>query len=221
MDLRPCLSPIKTDKIRIGPNSDGGYVLGINYLSDTVYSYGVGKNVKFEEHYLQLRPCAKMFLFDGTVDSLPSKMLEKNAMVKFCKKNVYDEKDLEINDSGCLVMMDIERSEFNLIKSLTERTIEKIKQMCIEVHFHKTHTWKDSMGFFEIINRFFHLIHIHANNHKQRLHFGIPSVLELTLINKRYFKENIVLEKNNFPIRGLDYPNIVNKTDFNLDWWAK
>lgn len=221
IELYPHLRPIKTQKIRIGPNSDGGYVLGKKYLSDNVYSYGVGNNVRFEEHYMRLYPNTKIFLFDGTIDHFPKTFLSGNPNVSFVKKNVYSDDDLELNDTECLVMIDIEKSEFDLIKSLKSETIDKIKQMCIEIHLDKRKKMIDVVDFLEKLNYYFYIVHIHANNHKQKLYHGIPSVFELTLVNKKYFNESLIEEDEKFPIKNLDYPNIHDKSDFTLTWWLK
>jgi hypothetical protein len=221
IDIYPYLRPIKTEKIRIGPNSDGGYVLGKKYLSDKIYSYGVGNNVRFEEHYIRLYPNTEIFLFDGTIARLPKTVLSENPNVKFVNKNVYTDNDLELNHSESIVMMDIEKSEFEIIKSLKSETIDKIKQMCIEVHIDKRKQVSEIVDFLEKINYYFYIVHIHANNHKQKLYHGIPSVFELTLINKKYFKEDIIKEDNTFPIKNLDHPNVYGKPDFVLQWWLK
>lgn len=220
-ELYSCLLPIQTDKIRIGPSSDGGYVLGKNYLSKKVYSYGVGTNIRFEESYLSLYPDTVICLFDGTIDSLPNTAIVKHPNAKFYQHNVYHEDDLHIEGDDCLVMMDIEGSEIELLSSMTESTFDKIKQICVEVHLNKRLDLRDSIRFFQTINRYFHLVHIHANNHKHRLYFGVPSVLELTYINKKYFKESVIVEKKGFPIKDLDFPNVKNKKDFKIDWWIK
>lgn len=220
-ELYSYLLPIHTDKIRIGPDSDGGYVLAKNYLSKKIYSYGVGTNTRFEEAYLSLYPDTVIFLFDGTIDSLPNTEIIKQPNAKFYKKNVYHEDDLCIEGDDCLVMMDIEGSEVELLSSMSKSTFDKIKQICVEVHLNKRLILQDSIKFFQTINQYFYLVHIHANNHKQRLYFGVPSVLELTYINKKHFKEEMILETKSFPIKGLDFPNILNKKDFTLDWWTK
>jgi hypothetical protein len=52
----------------------------------------------------------------------------------------------------------------------------------------------------------FEIIHIHGNNYFPKSEIGLPIVLEMTLLNNKY-KTKKVEYVNNFPIRGLDYPN--------------
>jgi hypothetical protein len=220
-ELCSSLIPVQTNKIRLGPNSDGGYVLGKRYLSHIIYSYGVGNNIEFEESYLKFFPDTKIYLFDGTIEKLPPTTISQHRNIKFFKNNVYKEEDLNITEDECLVMMDIEGSEFDLILSTTEYTFKKIKQLCIEVHFNKKLSLQKTLEFFDRLNHYFYLVHIHANNHKKRLYFNVPCVLELTYINKKYFSEDIVKETGTFPIKNLDFPNVKHKSDFMINWWTK
>ena len=62
------------------------------------------------------------------------------------------------------------------------------------------------------IKEYFEIIHIHGNNHFSKLNSGLPFILEITLINKKFAPKNPE-HINNFPIPGLDYPNNPYKDD--------
>ena len=62
------------------------------------------------------------------------------------------------------------------------------------------------------IKDYFEIIHIHGNNCFSKLDSGLPIILEITLINKKYAPKNLE-HINNFPIQGLDYPNNPHKED--------
>jgi len=64
----------------------------------------------------------------------------------------------------------------------------------------------------------FYLIHVHGNNYES-IYNGIPRVLELTYINKKYIKTTPELNKISFPIQNLDYPNCENVKDIILDFY--
>ena len=65
----------------------------------------------------------------------------------------------------------------------------------------------------------FEIIHIHGNNHFSKLDTGLPIILEITLLNKKYAPKNVEYVSN-FPIKGLDYPNNPYKEDliFNFQY---
>ena len=52
----------------------------------------------------------------------------------------------------------------------------------------------------------FEIIHIHGNNHFPKSETGLPMIIEMTLLNKKYTPKKIEYI-NNFPIKDLDFPN--------------
>ena len=65
--------------------------------------------------------------------------------------------------------------------------------------------------------KFFDIAHIHGNNHCDKLESGLPIVLEITLLNKKYSPENKEYVKS-FPISGLDAPNNPTKEDLSFQF---
>ena len=56
------------------------------------------------------------------------------------------------------------------------------------------------------LKKYFEIIHIHGNNHFPKSDTGLPMIIEMTLLNKKYTPKKIEYI-NNFPIKDLDYPN--------------
>lgn len=214
--LTNLLIPIKADKIRLGPNHDGGYVVAKNYLSPNLYSYGVGGQCGFEESYNKLVPDCKMKLFDGTVKS-PNSFLGRHKNAKFFQKNVYNEKDLGIEETNVFVQMDIEGAEIDIFNKMSVDTFKKIKQLCIEVHLFDL-SFEKAKYFFKNLKKYFILVHIHGNNYEANK-FGLPIALELTYVNKLHWSDPIKLEDRPCPIQGLDFPNQTRANDLLLAWW--
>ena len=103
-----------------------------------------------------------------------------------------------------ILKSDIEGSEYEIIDQILKYS-DRIKMSIIEFH------WLDKKEeiFLESIKKLqehFEIIHIHGNNHYPKLDSGLPIILEITFLNKKYINEKKVEYINKFPIKGLDYP---------------
>ena len=219
MNLTNLLRPIKADKIRVGPDCDGGYVVAKNYLSPYLYSYGVGVECGFEQHYNKLVDNCKIKLFDGTVKN-PVDFLANHHNAIFFQNNVHNEKDLDIKEQNVFIQMDIEGAELDIFINMSKRTFQKIKQLCLEVHLFQEVGFEKAKNFFKILNKYFYLVHIHGNNFESEKKFGLPTVLELTYVNSLKWTDAITLEDKPCPALGLDFANN-GANDLHLDWWVK
>ena len=111
--------------------------------------------------------------------------------------------------------IDIEGTEFELIDKITEYK-SRIAMIIFEFH------WLDKNEdiFIKSVQKLkqnFNIIHIHGNNHCQKLKSGLPIALELTFINKDFQKDNGQYV-NYFPIKDLDYPNNPHKEDLTFSF---
>ena len=61
-----------------------------------------------------------------------------------------------------------------------------------------------------------YIIHAHGNNNSFLLN-GIPDVIELTFVNKKYFNSIPELNKQNLPIENIDFRNTINNDEINLN----
>lgn len=105
---------------------------------------------------------------------------------------------------------DIEGSEYKIIDEILKYS-HRIKMLIFEFHWidYKEEIFLKSV---KKLKEHFDIIHIHGNNHYSRLDTGLPVILEITLLNKKYSPKNVEYISN-FPIKDLDYPNNPYKND--------
>ena len=118
-------------------------------------------------------------------------------------------------DVNIVLKSDIEGSEFEVIDEINKYS-SRIELMIFEFH------WLDKNEnlFLKAIEKFkknFHVVHIHGNNHCEKLPSGLPITLEMTLINKKY---HIEIDKyiTDFPVKNLDFPNNPTKNDLTFSF---
>ena len=111
---------------------------------------------------------------------------------------------------------DIEGSEYEVIDQIVSYS-DRIEMLIFEFH------WLDKNEeiFLESVKKLqnhFDIIHIHGNNHFDKLPTGLPVIIEMTLLNK---KHNMNKDKEyvlSFPIKGLDYSNNPFKEDLSFSF---
>ena len=209
-------------KMRIGRETDGGYVIAIipNHTYDLLLAGGIANDISFEEHFLQVYDQTKCIALDGTINQLPT----TNDRIMFIKKNIgkFNSAELtnlhDIIDSykSIFVKMDIEGAEINWLKSLTDDHLNKFDQIVIE--FHYPFTKNDNEALIKL-NTNHSLIHFHGNNAcgvRDVDGINIPNIFECTYIHNRFITK---LELNNENIPSIfDRPNINNKAEIFLDY---
>jgi len=211
-------------KKRLGRPYDGGYVIAdipdINY--STLLGCGLGDDISFEEDFVNYYPNVKSYLFDGTIDKLPTK---NENLFCFIKKNIDDYNDdsttnmLDIidNNDDIFLKMDIEGAEIPWIKSLSFEHMCRLKQIVLEFHWPFN---EKEIDVFDKLNRTHYLIHFHGNNNVGvRYHRGviIPDVFECTYLHKKYFSSNPELNNENIPT-SFDMPNLRDVRDIYIDY---
>ena len=116
-----------------------------------------------------------------------------------------------VDKSGDVVLKcDIDGDEYKIIDGILKYS-SRIKMLIVEFHL----VDKNEENFYNSIKKikdYFEIIHIHGNNHFSNLDSGLPCILEITLINKKYAPKNPE-HINHFPIKGLDYPSNPYKED--------
>jgi len=188
------------DLIRIGAESDGGYLLpddldGLEYC----FSPGVGALSDFENHLASLN--IKSFLADYSVESPPIQRPEftfdkkfvgacdtENSFTLESWKNKY----LPGYGGDLLLQMDIEGSEYEAIIGAPLQILDAFRIMVIEFHFMEKMFDPIVGGLyracFEKILRKFLVAHIHPNNccgSLSKSGMEIPRVMEFTFYNKK------------------------------------
>jgi len=131
-----------------------------------------------------------------------------------CFETIFKELG-NIDDLSIFLKMDIEGGEFLCLPQLIPY-MNKINGMAIEFHNLSITKTKFEMVLDEISKKFY-VSHVHGNNFKKFIEkTNIPSVLEMTFINKNLVTEKIVLSKRDYPLEGLDAPCKKNKEDYKL-----
>ena len=75
--------------VRLGRNSDGGYVVPKElFVNDNLISCGIANEISFEEDYLKMNPDAKVFAYDGTINTFPLSNSGIICIKAFCTNKV-------------------------------------------------------------------------------------------------------------------------------------
>lgn len=223
-DLIKSLRPVTTGKplIRLGPDSDGGYLVPDD-LDGIIacFSPGVSNVSGFE------KDCAdrgiEVYMADKSIDKLP----ETHARFHFLKKFIASTNDadfitldswvnqvLEDKTGDLLLQMDIEGYEYETIFSLSDSLMKRFRIIVVE--FHWMHLlW--SKPYFELSNRAFikllqthSVVHIHPNNlgkTVKRNNIEIPELIEIT------FLRNDRVDSREFT-QSFPHPLDINNTSF-------
>ena len=214
-------------KLRYGQNGDGGYVIGqLKTPYDCYISAGVSDEESFSRDFIESVNFTRenSFAFDGTIESYPYRYTEK---ITFIKKNIGATNDTHTTNlsfltdkySNIFLKMDIEGGEFPWLLSLTQTTLNKFKQIVIELHGILDNSWGSSYSnkvkCLEKFKATHYLIHAHGNSGAGTTN-SIPNVIELTFVRKDYFTEIPRLNTQPLPIKNLDYPNSWTDNEINL-----
>lgn len=126
-------------KIRIGNESDGGYIAlkELCEKTNTVYSFGVENDVGFELDFVNRFPDSRVSLFDPTIDSLPC----DHKRFTFFKLGVGQNHERlqsimlgDIVSSSKLLKIDIEWDEWDALLSTPSKVLKQFNQLLIEFH---------------------------------------------------------------------------------------
>tara|TARA_B110000503_G_C6950836_1_gene330945 strand:- start:18 stop:743 length:726 start_codon:yes stop_codon:yes gene_type:complete len=206
MALPNILKPkFQAEMIRVGGDSDGAYLVGINSIiqAKNLISYGIHDDWRFEKNFHTLNKSCNLSLYDDILDFsfLVIKLLKQLVKFFLFKKNylgrsiknifsyfffcrgIYNKKKIKGSDvlsneklSEIFFKIDIEGSEYELLNNLI---IIQDKIVGLVIEFHDLD--KNIQKVINFIKNFkLDLIHIHPNN------FGVldknldPTVIELT-----------------------------------------
>ncbi len=210
-------------------NGDGGYVIGEldNPKYDCYISAGIADEESFSVDFIEKYNMNEYnsFAFDGTIHNYPYRYTNK---ISFIKKNInaYNDNfnsnlDYLINKyNNIFLKMDIEGGEYPWLLLLDENQLSKFKQIVIEFHGITNDGWGwsnvDKIICLAKLANTHYIIHAHGNNNSFMLN-GIPNVIELTFVNKKYFNSIPKLNKQNLPIENIDCRNVIHHDDFILN----
>ena len=141
----------------------------------------------------------------------------KHNIIKIGTQNI-DYKEITISkilkdQNNVILKIDIEGDEYKILNEIIVNS-EKINSLIIE--FHNIHEYMHLIKKFIENSKYLKLIHIHANNFAGKNNDGDPNVLELTFINIKKTKLELIKTEKNYPLKNLDYKNTHRKEDFFL-----
>lgn len=191
--------------VRFGSFFDGGYPLIDDIKSsDFCVSFGVERNIDFEEDFLKIG--MGVHSYDNSIDS-PPEMLNN---MEFYKETIGEETYLSdvlsriTVDSDLILKMDIEGGEYGLVNNASSDELNRFRQIIVEVH------WLSAMIeneagvetlklFLEKMNKTHVLVLSHPNNNSSSKiidNYFVPDVLELLYVRKSDY--NFVNLKDQF-----------------------
>jgi len=108
--------------------------------------------------------------------------------------------------------IDIEGDEYSCLQTLKDE-ISQLELLIVEFH----EVGKNYLAFSELLSKLgndFNIAHIHANNFGGITNLGLPQVLEMTFVNKRYEHRGELRVR--LPLEKLDSPCAKNREDFQI-----
>ncbi len=214
------------DKIRLGGNEDGGYVIADKLDYDCLIGCGIGNAIKFEKDFKDTFKTANNYIYNGAIGNpLSVKYLNQ---FNYVNKNISNHNSLTTSNlheliseyDNIFLKMDIERSEYDWINSVNHDQLKKFKQIAIK--FHDTFKLEERWHCLKKINKTHRLIHIHNNNCCRGLEkscvyingVAVPRTFEATYLRKDLF-EKAELNKKSFPTE-FDFSSCKEETDITL-----
>ena len=216
--------------VRVGSENDGGYVIPANLgQSSKLFSPGCDGMVHFE------RDLYRKFKIPSVVlDHISKKPSDLEAFIEF-QDNWLDastsENTISLRDwvsansepnQTCILQMDIEGSEYEVLRNTPEYIIQKFHTIIVEFHYFEM--IKNSFLFESKIQPVFDLllqhhipIFVNPNNCCGVVRFGnysFPRVFEITFLNRNEVKETPEQNVSNFE----PFTNVKNLPPISIKW---
>jgi hypothetical protein len=209
---------------RYGSSGDGGYVLSDEIIrsGDVLISFGVDKNVDFEVEMAEI--VLRVDMYDDSVDAPPVEVRNGH----FYKQRIgigpgevsLDDSVIGVpSDVYCILKMDIEGSEYDVLTAASEETLRKFTQITIEFHNFSALTdydfYKKAVAALTSIRRTHTPVLVHPNNDMPMVILGncpTPIVFEVLFLNNDHF----YLEPNVDQFAGLLSRNNVDLPEMSL-----
>tara|TARA_R110002051_G_scaffold322840_2_gene414493 strand:- start:101 stop:790 length:690 start_codon:yes stop_codon:yes gene_type:complete len=204
-------NPTKYDKIRLGKNHDGGYVImdGLEY--NLLIGCGIACDISFEDDFLEKYKHQDVWCvaLDGTINDIPN--CRHRQRIQFQKSNIKGNNITNLLNFGesIFLKMDIEGSEYKFFDEISEKELNNISQMVVEFHS-KISVCPDGWENYKIncikkILKTHDMVHFHANNYVT-VKDNIPKVFEATFVHKKYIKDDYKLNDKPLPT-SIDHAN--------------
>ena len=119
------------------------------------------------------------------------------------------------NNSKVFLKIDIQGNEYEIIDQIVEN-FQQINMLVVQFYWINKNEDQFINSIKKLKNKY-EIIHIHANNHHGKLENGLPIMLEITLLNKKFTPMSVEY-LNDFPIKGLDYSSHPNREDISFSF---
>ena len=214
------------NKLRIGVNSDGGYILLNDFENIKIaYSFGIGNELSFEKELADKN--IDVFMFDHTIEALPftnPKFHWNKIGITYKKGENNNTKTLNeilegnghTKEKDMILKLDIEGCEWNILNEMNPDVLIQFKYIVIEFHFEDVSASK-YQEVFKKLNQTHQIFHLHCNNCCPIINFdgyNLCSSLEISFLIRE--KNTFIDYSGYFPVKNLDFKNIENMEDINL-----
>lgn len=227
---------VPVDLVRIGGDSDGGYLTPD--IFDTIthcFSPGVDRVARFEAE-LSKRYQIKSFMADASVDKAPvddpNFDFDKLYLGNRTEGHVITLSDwmaqkVADTDTGLVLQMDIEGGEYEVLVVETMTTLERFSVMVVEFHglenLRDTYFLKLFSSVFEKLSGAFSIVHLHPNNccgFERVCGHDVPRVLEVTFLRTDLVDQFRTDHAVSLP-HPLDRANVPRWRDIEMPavWW--
>ena len=235
------LHPVETnlELIRVGGDGDGGYIVPRDFDGVIAcFSPGAAGTWNFEKelHNSWNIPIFIMDRYESRPDDLNHNVsfddswLGPSDSEGFTSINTWIEKYFPKTPGDFILQMDIEGAEYQSILSMSDDNLKRFRIIVIELHF--TQNFMNRLAFqmiykpfFEKLNKFFDVIHLHPNNCCGEWNLGeitFPNVVEITF-HRRNSRGKRELVNGNLRGLNLDQVNTSKKPALRMkfDWMKK
>lgn len=206
------------NKVRVGRNFDGGYVLLDDFVDvGAALSFGINNDASWDLDIAQRN--IPVHQFDHTIDRAPA----DHPLFTFHKLAVAgaDEPGALSLDSimnrhlagrdRVILKIDIEGDEWPVFNGASPATLDRFAQIVCEFHAleHVAEPGYTEMfrAALDKLRHHFEVVHIHGNNASSMVNISnvvVPALLEVTLANRRHYE---FAETNEVFPTAIDQPN--------------
>ena len=195
------LKVIGLNKIRIGKNGDGGYILLEDLKQIRIaYSFGIGDEISFEKYLAEKN--IDIFMYDHTIKKLPfqhSKFHWQKIGLKgnISKENMFKTLPELIGENGhskeqnMILKIDIENYEWEVFQSLPIKFLKQFKYIVGEFHFLSSSKKYNYFNILEKLLSTHQIFHLHCNNCGKIIKLAeseICNLLEISFLLKKDYK---------------------------------